>query len=61
MSCTSWLRLVLWRTFLPVVEDAVEMVMEMPFVYVDSQLPSHSFQGRQSSVSCQLRRSKVEV
>ena len=59
--CTSWLRLVLWRTFVPVVEDAIEMVMEMPFVCVDSQLPSHSFQGRQSSVSCQLRWSELEV
>ena len=49
------------RTFVSIIQDAVEVVMEMLFVRIDSQLPSHSFQGRQGSIGSQLRRSELKV
>ncbi len=43
-----------------VIEDAVEMIVKMSFMCLDSKLPSHGFQGRQSPISSQLRRSELK-
>ena len=37
-------------TFLPVVQYAIEVVVQMPLMGINAQLPSHSFQGRQRPV-----------
>ena len=42
-----------------VVEDAIQVVVQMPFMGLYSQVSRHSFQGGQSSVCCLLRRPKV--
>ena len=46
---------------MPVVEDAIQVVVQMPFMGLYSQVSSHSFQGGQGSVCCLLRRPEVKL